>query len=127
MFYGMLFILASHIATCFWIILASLLDTNNLAEVDSKYTGTWLEDFYKNGMTEDLSIYYVSFYWCITTITTVGYGDISGTNNVERMFCAFVMFIGVIMFSLANGALASIISQEDNGIGGFEDQINALN
>ena len=99
----MIFILASHIATCFWIILASLMG-------NSEYDGTWLESFYKDGLNEGLSIYYVSFYWCITTITTVGYGDISGTNNVERMFCAFVMVVGVIMFSLANGALASIIS-----------------
>ena len=37
------------------------------------------------------------------------------------------MFVGVIMFSLANGALASIISSEDNAVGGFIDQIDALN
>jgi hypothetical protein len=110
----MIFVLASHIATCFWIILASLMGGD-------KYEGTWLEGFYGNGLTEDASIYWVSFYWCITTITTVGYGDISGTNNQERMFCAFVMVVGVIMFSLANGALASIISQEDNAVGGFHD------
>lgn len=57
----------------------------------------------------------------------MGYGDISGTNNAERMFCAFVMITGVIMFSLANGALASMISSEDNQVGGFHDQIAALN
>jgi hypothetical protein len=43
------------------------------------------------------------------------------------MFCSFVMVVGVIMFSLANGALASIISQEDNAVGGYSDQINSLN
>lgn len=36
------------------------------------------------------------------------------------------MFIGVIMFSLANGALASIISSEDNAVGGFTDKLSAL-
>lgn len=124
MFYGLIFILASHIATCFWIILASLMGTH---EGSDHYIGTWLESFSKGGMNDDYSIYYVSFYWCITTITTVGYGDISGTNNTERMFCSFVMVVGVIMFSLANGALASIISQEDNAVGGYSDQINSLN
>ena len=122
MFYGIIFVLASHIATCGWIILASITSD------DADYTGTWLANFFENGDKHtDSSIYYISFYWCITTITTVGYGDISGTNNTERMFCCFVMVVGVIMFSLANGALASIISQEDNGIGGFDDKINALN
>jgi len=102
----MIFVLASHIATCFWIILASLISSGS----GDDYVDTWLQPFYKEGYTSEISIYFVSFYWCITTITTVGYGDISGTNNYERMFCCFVMLVGVIMFSLANGALASIIS-----------------
>ncbi|MFN9903918.1 MAG: ion channel [bacterium] len=29
-------------------------------------------------------------YYTITTITTVGYGDISGTNSIERPICAFL-------------------------------------
>ena len=58
-------------------------------------------------------IYAVAFYWIISTITTVGYGDISGTNNLERWFCSLIMFIGVISFSIANGSLASIIQNYD--------------
>lgn len=51
----------------------------------------------------------VSIYLTVSTITTVGYGDISGTNNLERMYFSFVMLVGVIAFSFANGSLASII------------------
>ena len=54
-----------------------------------------------------------SIYWCISTISTVGYGDISGTNNLERVFCSICMFIGVISFSIGNGSLASIIQNYD--------------
>jgi hypothetical protein len=43
----------------------------------------------------------------------VGYGDIGGVNNIERVFCCIVMIIGVISFSFANGSLAAIISQMD--------------
>lgn len=56
------------------------------------------------------ALYCLSFYWTITTITTVGYGDIEGTNDIERLFCSIIMIVGVILFSLANGALASIIT-----------------
>jgi len=63
-------------------------------------------------------LYCVAFYWTITTITTVGYGDIEGTNDLERIFCSFIMIIGVILFSLANGALASIVGTDEESSGG---------
>lgn len=56
----------------------------------------------------------LSMYWTVTTITTVGYGDISGTNNLEKGFCVFAMIIGVVAFSFATGSLSSIISSVDS-------------
>jgi len=43
----------------------------------------------------------------------VGYGGIAGTNTIERLFCSFVMIVGVVSFSFANGTLASILSNYD--------------
>lgn len=57
--------------------------------------------------------YILSLYWTITTITTVGYGDIDITNSWERLFCASIMIIGVISFSYANGSLSSILTTYD--------------
>jgi len=109
LFFGMIFILASHIVSCFWLILAELVNSKD------NYSGTWLNSYAENPDYKDsnISLYYISFYWTITTITTVGYGDIYGTNNYERLFASFVMVVGVILFSIANGALASIISSLD--------------
>ena len=86
---------------------------------EHEYKGTWLESYYTESKLacEQLTssdIYIISFYWTITTITTVGYGDISGTNGFEKVFCSIVMIIGVISFSLANGSLASIIQNYDS-------------
>jgi voltage-gated potassium channel Kch len=61
---------------------------------------------------EDLGsaeIYVKSLYWTIQTITTVGYGDISGTNTIEKLFSSLIMIVGVVSFSFANGSLASIL------------------
>jgi hypothetical protein len=73
------------------------------------------------------ALYIVSFYWTITTITTVGYGDISGTNNFERMFCSLMMVVGVVSFSFANGSLASIISSYDSKNALYQEKLNILN
>lgn len=54
-------------------------------------------------------MYTIGLYWTITTITTVGYGDISATNTHERIVASIIMIIGVIAFSFAIGSLSSII------------------
>jgi hypothetical protein len=66
-------------------------------------------------------------YWAVTTITTVGYGDISGTNNLERIFCCIMMITGVILFSFASGALASIIQNFDSSNAFYQEKLLVLN
>jgi len=51
----------------------------------------------------------VAFYWAVQTVTTVGYGDVGGKNNLEKGFACFAMMCGVIAFSFASGNLASIL------------------
>ena len=108
-FFFMIFVLCCHVGTCLWIIIAVIVNDH-----DNNYEGTWMNRFYLEYGNNNTSLYYVSLYWTITTITTVGYGDISGTNNIERFFCSLMMVIGVVSFSFANGSLASIISNYDN-------------
>lgn len=55
----------------------------------------------------------MSFYFVLTTVTTVGYGDISATNYAERIFCIFLLFVGVITFAYASGQMASILTSQD--------------
>ena len=103
-FFILMFFVLCHIVACLFIISATLID-------DVTFEGTWLEK-YTDEQTNN-GVYAVAFYWTVTTITTVGYGDISGTNNFERIFCSFVMIVGVISFSFANGSLTSIIQNYD--------------
>lgn len=58
--------------------------------------------------------YMLAFYFMITTITTVGYGDISGSNTIERIYCVIIMLIGVLTFSYATGMLSQILSNMDS-------------
>ena len=55
-------------------------------------------------------LYITSVYYTVTTISTVGYGDISGNNSLERMICILMMITGVFFFSFASGTFTNIIS-----------------
>lgn len=46
-------------------------------------------------------------------MTTVGYGDISPTNTVERLFVIALMIFGVFTFSMVTGMLASVLTSAD--------------
>jgi len=68
----------------------------------------------------------VSIYFVITTITTVGYGDMSVTNPTERVFCICLELLGVVGFSFATGVLSSIISSYDNEDARYKAQLSVL-
>ena len=58
-------------------------------------------------------MYWLAMYFSVTTITTVGYGDMSAKNTPERILNIVTMILGVIAFSYATGALSSLIQDDD--------------
>lgn len=54
-------------------------------------------------------------YWAFTTLTTVGYGDISAHTELERFFAMVMLILGAGLFATIVGkisALASITNDE---------------
>jgi hypothetical protein len=71
-------------------------------------------------------MYTIGLYWTITTITTVGYGDISATNTPERIVSCLIMVIGVIAFSFSTGSLSSIIQNVDSKQAAYRQRLDVL-
>ena len=106
-FFIMVFLMLSHFMACFWIFTADLsIDDMEQSEIMGE-TNWILQGGYEGFSTSEL--YIVSLYYTVTTISTVGYGDISGNNNTERIICIFLMITGVFFFSFSSGSLTNII------------------
>lgn len=52
--------------------------------------------------------YITAFYWAVTTLATVGYGDVKGFTWQEYCFNMFVEFIGIAFFSFVMGSINNI-------------------
>lgn len=68
----------------------------------------WIKIYPQENM-DMLSQYIQAMYWSITTLTTIGYGDMTPTDNLGRVFTMGVMLSGVAMYSLVIGNVSGMI------------------
>lgn len=65
-------------------------------------------------MIHDLSPeyqYMIAMYWAVTTMTTVGYGDIVPHTELEYAFAILVMFMGGLTFAYVVGNMARLVGR----------------
>ena len=70
--------------------------------------------------------YITSFYFIITTFSTVGYGDMSATNSTEKIFCIIIMCIGVTAFAAGTGELTNLFQSYDSENAILQEKIFTL-
>lgn len=109
-FFVIVFVIIIHVIACLWVITAQMADLVYGSDDGQTDVESWMDPY--NTLT-NYALYLTSIYFSVTTITTVGYGDITGSNTLERGISVIVMLIGVISFSFATGALSSIMQNYD--------------
>jgi CRP-like cAMP-binding protein len=75
----------------------------------------------------DMQTNYVSaLYWVVTTLTSVGYGDIVPVTNGQRLYAILVQLSGIGVFGYVIGNVVSIISRVDAVKARYEEHIELL-
>lgn len=81
-----------HLVACGWIALGS-----GTAGVDA----------------DKVTEYIKGVYWAFTTLTTVGYGDISAKSNPQMLYACMIQVMGVGMFGYILSNVASLLARTD--------------
>jgi hypothetical protein len=112
-----IFLILQHITSCVWIFIGRF---DEQSKANWIYRGRFLED-------DPFNLYMTAMYFSVTTVLTVGYGDITANNAMEKLFCIVLMVIGVLLFSFATGSLTSMISSRDQHDAHLNEKIAILN
>ena len=102
MFFLVVLIFFFHISACMFIV---------VGQFDNEHE-SWLNSEF--ALWDTWKLYVFSCYFVVTTISTVGYGDMSASTDLERVYCIILMLTGVSIFTFISGALSSILSNYDN-------------
>ncbi|KAI3801883.1 hypothetical protein L1987_30000 [Smallanthus sonchifolius] len=108
---------AVHCAGCFYYYLAATYP---------KPGNTWIG--YNNTDFEDegLGVLYItSMYWSITTLTTVGYGDLHAQNRREMIFVICYMLFNLGLTSYLIGNMTNLVVHGTSKTRHFRDTIQA--
>jgi voltage-gated potassium channel len=97
-------LLVAHIVSCGWILISG-----NPANL------------------EPGALYIRAFYWTITTLTTIGYGDITPTGSVQTVFVIFIELLGAAMYGMIIGNIANLIANIDVAKTQYRDKLDKIN
>ena len=113
-FFFLLVILSSlHFCSCFFIFLGK-----------NVYPG-WIDNCNLNSSSFK-HIYITSLYYVMTTLSTVGYGDITGANKYERYYQMFLLIVGTCVFSWILTFISNYIKKKNDKYIIFENKLKIL-
>ena len=101
-------LVAAHLIACGWIFIGG--------------PGEYItEDFSTNG-----AVYLEAFYWTVTTLTTIGYGDITPANPLQFIYVIVVMLMGAAIYGFIIGNIANIIANIDVAKSQFRERVENI-
>ncbi|XP_022149247.1 potassium channel AKT2/3, partial [Momordica charantia] len=85
---------------------------------------TWIGTAIPNFKETSLGVRYISaLYWSITTMTTVGYGDLHAVNTIEMIFIIFYMLFNLGLTAYLIGNMTNLVVEGTRRTMEFRDSI----
>jgi voltage-gated potassium channel len=97
-------LLVAHMVSCGWILISGNPDS-----------------------LESVPLYIRAFYWTITTLTTIGYGDITPTGPEQTVFVIFIELLGAAMYGMIIGNIANLIANIDVAKTQYREKLDKIN
>ncbi len=70
--------------------------------------------FEKDAQPETFKSIFHSLWWAVTTLTTVGYGDMHPVTIGGKIFTSFILIIGIGVIAIPTGLFASALTKDSN-------------
>ena len=123
---GILYLM--HLFGCGWFALHLWIYEAGQEDGNGDVVTTWLTVYnYGSGVDADVWVQYLeAIYWALMTLTTVGYGDIFPTNNVERLYTLLVLLVGAIVFGFLLSTLGTLLSNVDPAAVNVEEKLKEV-
>ena len=62
----------------------------------------------------------------MSTLTTIGFGNVAANTDLEKIFSVVTMFSGAFMYATIFGKVTSVISQFSSANGRYTEMINNI-
>ncbi|XP_077979398.1 voltage-gated inwardly rectifying potassium channel KCNH7-like isoform X2 [Glandiceps talaboti] len=125
------FTLISHWLACVWHAIGSM-ERATLHDPDTGWLGLLAEqteERYRNGTGSGPSItnkYVSSLYFVLTTLTTVGFGNIAPNTDAEKLFSILTMLVGSLMYASIFGNVTAIIERLYRGMARYQEEVGLV-
>ncbi|XP_013778933.1 potassium voltage-gated channel subfamily H member 8-like [Limulus polyphemus] len=109
----LMFSLVSHWLACIWYVIA--LEEIEVNPVD--WDVGWLHELSDKigvdivNFTDTATAYVTALYFTTSSLTSVGFGNVSANTNAEKVFSILTMLIGALMHAVVFGNVTAIIQR----------------
>nr|XP_040131303.1 potassium voltage-gated channel subfamily H member 5 [Ictidomys tridecemlineatus] len=129
--------LVAHWLACIWYSIGDyevIDEVTNTIQIDSwlyqlalsigtPYRYNTSAGIWEGGPSKD-SLYVSSLYFTMTSLTTIGFGNIAPTTDVEKMFSVAMMMVGSLLYATIFGNVTTIFQQMYANTNRYHEMLN---